>query len=54
MEMPGRENILVVDDEIELREAISAYLSQEGYEVQQASSGVTGRIVQLPARSQCR
>ena len=39
MEMPGRENILVVDDEIELREAISAYLSQEGYEVQQASSG---------------
>ena len=39
MEVPGHENILVVDDEIELREAISAYLSQEGYEVQQASSG---------------
>lgn len=39
MEMPGRENILVVDDEIELREAISAYLNQDGYEVQQASSG---------------
>ncbi|PYV45910.1 MAG: DNA-binding response regulator [Acidobacteria bacterium] len=37
--MPGRESILVVDDETELREAISAYLKQEGYEIQQASSG---------------
>jgi len=43
MGMPGRENILVVDDEIELREAIAAYLNQEeGYEVQQASSGEEG------------
>ncbi len=34
-----RESILIVDDEPELRNAIVAYLTEEGYEVQAASSG---------------
>jgi DNA-binding NtrC family response regulator len=39
MEGQNHETILIVDDEITLREAIAEYLTQEGYEVQQASSG---------------
>ncbi|MEW5976555.1 MAG: sigma-54 dependent transcriptional regulator [Acidobacteriota bacterium] len=39
MEIANLESILIVDDEVELRQAVVAYLSQEGYEVQQASSG---------------
>jgi two-component system response regulator AtoC len=39
MENSKRESILIVDDEVELREVIVSYLCQEGYEVQHCSSG---------------
>ena len=39
MENVNSESILVVDDEIELREGIASHLNQEGYEIQQASNG---------------
>ena len=39
MEKAERETILIVDDEVDLRNAIVAYLTQEGYEVQAASNG---------------
>jgi len=31
--------VIIVDDEVDLRNAIVAYLTQEGYEVQAASNG---------------
>ncbi len=39
MDHNSSETILVVDDEAPLREGISSYLSQEGFEIQQASTG---------------
>jgi len=39
MDGQNHETVLIVDDEVTLREAISEYLAREGYEVQQASSG---------------
>ncbi|HVN78286.1 MAG TPA: sigma-54 dependent transcriptional regulator [Terriglobia bacterium] len=39
MDNLNSESILVVDDETQLREGIAAYLNQDGYEVQQASTG---------------
>jgi two-component system, NtrC family, response regulator AtoC len=42
MEPARRENILLVDDEKLLREALAAYLAHEGYEVHHCSSGEEG------------
>jgi DNA-binding NtrC family response regulator len=39
MDTLNSESILVVDDEAQLREGIVSYLNQEGYEIQQASTG---------------
>jgi|WetSurMetagenome_2_1015567.scaffolds.fasta_scaffold57321_2 DNA-binding NtrC family response regulator len=39
MEMSTRETILLVDDEVELRQGVATYLGEEGYDVEQASSG---------------
>jgi DNA-binding NtrC family response regulator len=39
METNNRENILIVDDEVDLRRAISEVLQSEGFEVLQATSG---------------
>jgi DNA-binding NtrC family response regulator len=39
MERSEKEAILIVDDEVDLRNAIAEYLNQEGYEVQTTSSG---------------
>ena len=39
MEKAERETVLIVDDEVDLRNAIVAYLTQEGYDVQAASNG---------------
>jgi DNA-binding NtrC family response regulator len=39
MEMSTRETILLVDDEVELRQGVATYLVEEGYDVEQASSG---------------
>ena len=39
MEKAEKETVLIVDDEVELRNAIGGYLTEEGYEVQSASSG---------------
>ena len=39
MEKTERETVLIVDDEVDLRNAIVSYLTQEGYEVQAASNG---------------
>jgi DNA-binding NtrC family response regulator len=39
MENLEKETVLIVDDEVELRNAIGSYLNREGYEVQAASSG---------------
>ena len=39
METTNPETILIVDDEAPLREGIVSYLTQEGYSLQQASSG---------------
>ncbi len=39
MEMSTRETILIVDDEANLRQGVASYLSDEGYEVEQAGSG---------------
>jgi two-component system, NtrC family, response regulator AtoC len=42
MEPARRENILLVDDEKPLREALAVYLAHEGYEVHHCSSGEEG------------
>lgn len=39
MELSAHENILLVDDEAELRQGLAAYLGEEGFEVFQAASG---------------
>jgi DNA-binding NtrC family response regulator len=39
MEISIRESILIVDDEPDLRQGVATYLSEEGFEVEQASSG---------------
>lgn len=39
IEKAEKETVLIVDDEVELRNAIGGYLTQLGYEVQSASSG---------------
>jgi CheY-like chemotaxis protein len=39
MEKTERETVLIVDDEVDLRNAIVTYLTQEGYEVHAASNG---------------
>jgi DNA-binding NtrC family response regulator len=39
METNNKENVLIVDDEVDLRRAIAGILQMEGYEVQEASSG---------------
>jgi DNA-binding NtrC family response regulator len=39
MERSEKETILIVDDEVDLRNAIAEYLNQEGYEIQATSSG---------------
>jgi len=42
MELTRHENVLVVDDETPLREAMAAFLMQEGFEVQHCASGEEG------------
>ena len=42
MEKAKRESILIVDDETDFRNAIVAYLTEEGYQVQASSNGEEG------------
>ena len=41
MEHPGRDRILIVDDESSIRDVLGQYLADEGFEVVQAGDGVT-------------
>src|SRR5699024_6830084 len=40
-----KETILVIDDEMEIKDIISIYLKNEGYNVIQASNGEEGRDI---------